>query len=454
MDTIYTAINRAIQDGTLNNDACVIDFHNRRNRLATDTELLPDIRDRGLRHLDAVIATELPQAISNAQPAVTILKREIKAIGNLYHDNNFRLSTLAEEDPPIAGEDAAPPRHDDEVKERSDEMKDVEPKHDANDKDAPPASESSAVPEHEDRSTKQRQAPGEAANGDGQEQGDDAQELNEDDEETSYLEGANRATDEESESESEEHPEEEEEEHSDYGKGNAKSKAAPKTETKVYCHTKSAPDAVRIPAAMAARRRRKFLTHHPRTNGAKVRTPRVYDILDERPNPAHKSPAASHAPIDEAEDTDMAKSLTSVAPAKSSQRKTAKPKPKPKSTSKATDEEQEVNEPAPPESLTPAAAARAARANRRAAEMVSKSLFPHVPGKLTNTGAKRTQQTTRHPNATSSAQEPTHYSTEARTFSGLTIQGARFRYTRSTFGARTCTETRETKSAFEGRAYS
>jgi hypothetical protein len=370
MDTIHTAINRAIQDGTLNDDACVIDFYNRRNRLAADTELLPDTRDRGLRQLDAVIATELPQAISNAQPAVTILKREIKAIGNLYHENNFRLSTLAEEDTATASENAASPKHDDEVKERSDEMEDVEPEHDANDNDAPPASESSPAPEHEHRVTKQRDGSEEEADGNDQE--GDAQEVNENDqEETSDLDEANGAMGAESESEVEEHPEEVEEEDSDYGKVNAKSKAAPKTETKVYCHTKSAPDTVRIPAAMAARRRRKFLTHHPRTDGARVRTPRVYDILDEGRKHAPKPPAASLAPIDEAEDTNMAESPIPVAPAKSIQRKTAKPKPTLKSTSKATDEEQEVNGPAPPEALTPGAAARAARANRRAAEMVS-----------------------------------------------------------------------------------
>jgi hypothetical protein len=401
MDTIHTAINRAIQDGTLNNDACVIDFHNRRNRLAADTELLPDIRDRGLRHLDAVIATELPQAISNAQPAVIILKREIKAIGNLYHENNFRLSTLPEEDTATASEDAASAKHDDEIKQRSDEMEDVEPEHDANDNGAPPASESSAVREHEDRVTKQRDGLEEEADEEDQEREGNAQEVNEnDEEETFYLDEANRAMSEESESEAEEPPEEAEEEDSDYGKGNAKSKAAPKTETKVYCHTKSAPDTVRIPAAMAARRRRKFLTHHPRTNEAKVRTPRVYDILDERRKPAPKSPAASLAPIDEAEDTDMAESPTPVAPAKSIQRKTAKPKPKPKSISKATDEEQEVNEPALPEALTPAAAARAARANRRGAGIVNTSPSAQVPVKLINIDAQRTQQTTRSPAAT------------------------------------------------------
>jgi hypothetical protein len=371
MDFFDIAINTAVQGETLNNDACVNNFRRRRDLLAADTELLPEVRDRSLGHLDNVIATEIPEAINDGQPVVKILKREVLAIGNLHYENDFRLSILAEKGASPAIETSPSPQSKTEVRGEPEEKGGVEQGDDA---DAPPAS---AGPRSEKEVNKQ---PDEM---EGVEQAQN--EHNNSEPPEGDPDEADARTKEGSESDLEAHLEEEEKDDDpDYGKATPRGKGKAKTEAQVYVPVKSGKaDVVRYPAALAARRRRRFFTHHlrtlyPRTNDKTFdHAPRLYDIFDKMPNVhrrASVSRDASPVPTDEAPDSEKTASPALVTPAKISPRKTAKSKPNPKSEPELeaifADKAEEVVDPAPPV-ITPAAAARAARANRRASGMVS-----------------------------------------------------------------------------------
>jgi hypothetical protein len=387
MDSVDAAINNAIRDETLSDDACAMVFQKRRNQLAADTELLPADREGGLRDLDNVIANEVPQAITDGTPIVKILKRELRAIGELYHENHYRL--LAERETSSAGESSAAPQSGEEVKEEPDGMGGVEQDHN---EDKAPVSENSKAPEHEDEVMDESEISEQVNDeddteeeafdfGDAQKEGERPQTP---EEVLQDLLGEVFDTEESDEVEEEEVPDSEDD--SDYegfgkkaaGKGKVKSKTKPAPKTKpgpkVGRPLKKDTDAYRVTAAMEVRKKRKFRTHHPRTNDPKVldRTPRLYDVPDEMPeagDAGSASSASSLAADDKAEDAVEVTSPIPFAPPEASKRKTAKPKP----VSPSSDKD---DEPAPPPALTPAAAARAERADRRTAGMVRASPSP------------------------------------------------------------------------------
>jgi hypothetical protein len=397
MDSLDEAINKRITEETLKDDACDFVFRARRNKLAADTDLPTDVREGGLRKLNLVIANDVPQAIRNGQPVVKILKREILAIGRLHHENTLRL--LAEEEARVASESGAAAQTGDEVKEESDEMQGVKREQGEAGEDAGPASESSPAPQSEieakdgpdeieglDQRNDEDKEEEEEAFDHGDEQEADSRAATPEEILEEYQEEIFEVdeTDQEENDGSEADFRENSEEDPEYGKapgkgkGVVKSKAALKTKARpVGRPLKRDTDAQRAAAAMEAKRQRRFRTHHPRPNEVKplVRTPRMYDVLDEDPrvrkHDASSPASTSLALTDEVQDAEEALSPTPIAPAKASRRQAAKPKSMPL----VTDEDEEVGEPVPPAPapLTPAAAARAARANRRASGIVSTS---------------------------------------------------------------------------------
>jgi hypothetical protein len=90
-------LNAAIRDGTLGSDACIIEVHKRRHLVATDPELLPNIRNRDLLIFDTAIATAVPKAISEGQLVVSILQSGLMAIGLLYVENEQWVARLVSE---------------------------------------------------------------------------------------------------------------------------------------------------------------------------------------------------------------------------------------------------------------------------------------------------------------------------------------------------------------------
>jgi hypothetical protein len=85
-------IKAAILNGTLSDGASLTELQRRREYFAADTELLDDIKQRGLSIFDSAIDTDAPQAISKEEPVVSVLKRALKAIGQLYVENAQRVA--------------------------------------------------------------------------------------------------------------------------------------------------------------------------------------------------------------------------------------------------------------------------------------------------------------------------------------------------------------------------
>ncbi|KAF1846419.1 uncharacterized protein K460DRAFT_124448 [Cucurbitaria berberidis CBS 394.84] len=96
--------NRAIFDETLSDVESLLELYKRKARFVADPALMPDVLSRGLASFNAAIDTDAPRAIAEGQPAVSILKNVLQAIGSLYFENGKRVADAA---PPLIKRESA-----------------------------------------------------------------------------------------------------------------------------------------------------------------------------------------------------------------------------------------------------------------------------------------------------------------------------------------------------------
>jgi hypothetical protein len=85
-------ISDAIQNGTLDDKMSIAELSRRRQNFETQSELLPDIQDRGLLIFNTAIVVDARNAKQAGVPVVSILQRVLDAIGALFIENDRRTA--------------------------------------------------------------------------------------------------------------------------------------------------------------------------------------------------------------------------------------------------------------------------------------------------------------------------------------------------------------------------